>query len=83
MHCETTEQAILELLEEDDAQGRGYSAATIATKICGPPRSLAEADERRTEAERSLQELVRKGALCIAGYMYLGVDKRIPRYKLA
>jgi len=76
------EGEVLTLLSQDDADGRGYTAAAIATKLCGPPHSPPQAFEQRAMAEVVIESLLRQGRLQIAGYFYLKGGK-VPRYKLA
>ena len=76
------EGTVLTLLGQDDAGGQGYTAATIATKLCGPPYNPLQATEQRAMAEAVIQSLLEQGKLQIAGYLYLKGGK-IPRYKLA
>lgn len=76
------EGAILALLRQDDAGGQGYTAATIATKLCGFPHNPLQAAEQRALAEAVIESLLEQGKLQIAGYLYLKGGK-IPRYKLA
>ncbi len=76
------ESAVLALLHQDDAEGQGYTAATIATKLCGPPHDPLQAAEQRALAEAVIQSLLNQGRLQIAGYLYLKGGK-VPRYKLA
>jgi hypothetical protein len=75
------ESAILAMLQEDDAGGLGYTVATIATKLWGPPRSLLQAKDQHARTEVMIESLVKQGRLQIAGYLYLR-EGRIPRYKL-
>ena len=74
--------AILALLSEDNAQGQGYTAVTIATRLCGTPRNPLDAAEQRATAKAVLESLVARGSLRIAGYLYLRGGK-IARYTLA
>lgn len=74
--------AVLALLSQDDAGGQGYTAATIATKLCGAPHNPLQAAEQCALAEAVIESLVAQGRLQIAGYLYLKGGK-IPRYKLA
>ena len=76
------EGTVLALLRQDDAEGRGYTAATIATKLCGPPHNPLQAAEYRALAETVIKSLLERGRLQIAGYLYLKGGK-VPRYKLA
>lgn len=76
------ENTVLALLRQDDAEGRGYTAATIATKLCGPPHNPLQAAEQRVLAEAVIQSLLDQGRLQVAGYLYLKRGK-VPRYKLA
>ena len=76
-----TLEAVLAHLKEDDAEGRGLLASTVATALCGPPASVEEALERPALAERILQEWVEQGLLEIAGYIYLH-SGRLARYRL-
>jgi hypothetical protein len=74
--------AILALLSEGDAQGQGYTAVTIATRLCGAPRNPLDAAEQRATAEAVIESLVARGRLQVAGHIYLEGGK-IPRYTLA
>jgi len=76
------EGAVLALLCQDDAGGQGYTAATIATKLCGPPHNPLQAAEQRALAEAVIESLLEQSRLQIAGYLYLKGGK-VPRYKLA
>jgi len=76
------EGAVLALLRQDDAGGQGYTAGTIATKLCGFPHNPLQAAQQRALAEAVIESLMDQGRLQVAGYLYLKGGK-VPRYKLA
>jgi len=76
------EDAVLALLREDDANGQGYTAGTIASRLWGFPHNPLQAAEHCALAEAVIQSLMEQGRLQVAGYLYLKGGK-IPRYKLA
>ena len=76
------EGAVLALLRQDDAGGQGYTAGTIASKLCGFPHNPLQAAEQRALAEAVIQSLLDQGRVQVAGYLYLKGGK-VPRYKLA
>jgi len=75
------EERILAMLGQDDADGLGYTTATIAFKLWGPPHNPLQATQHRFQAEALIESLLEQGKVQIASYMYLK-GGRIPRYKL-
>jgi hypothetical protein len=82
MAGQLTERAVLTLLSQDDAEGLGYTAATIGTSLLGIPHSPLQAAQRLALAEKVVESLLEQGRLQIAGYLYLAGGK-VPRYKPA
>jgi len=76
------ERAILHLLWEDDAGGRGYTPGTLAMRMWGTPSTPYQAAERVAAVEGLLEGLMQRGLVQVAGYIYLRRGVKIARYKL-
>jgi len=77
------EEAILHLLWEDDAGGRGYTPGTLAMRLWGPPCNPYQAADRVAAVEELLEGLLQRGLVQVASYIYLRRGVKIARYKLA